>query len=214
MIEIKNISKSFRDGVYVLKEFNLSIQEGELILIKGKSGSGKSTLLALIAGILKPTEGLVIVDSKQISKLAEHFCSAYRRDNIGVIFQKYNLIEDLSVEENIALPLFPLEISKRDIDTKVARVMEAFHIEHKAKELVKNLSGGEQQRCAIARANVANPKIIIADEPTANLDEQLSLSFIEMLKSMKKEKKTIILATHDPLFFDLDFVDRVVDFGS
>lgn len=214
MIEIKNLSKSFGDGVYVLKEFSLSVGEGELILIKGKSGSGKSTLLALIAGILKPTQGEVIVDSKQISKLADHFCSLYRRDNIGVIFQKYNLIEDLSVEENIALPLLPLRISKREIDAKVANTMRAFHIEHKAHELVKRLSGGERQRCAIARANVADPKIIIADEPTANLDEQLSLSFVQMLKSMKKEKKTIILASHDPLFFNLDFVDRVIDFGS
>ena len=214
MIEIKNLSKSFQEGADVLKNLNLHFKEGELIVIKGKSGSGKSTLLSLIAALLKPTKGEVIVDSKRISKLPDHFSSAYRRDNIGIIFQKYNLITDLSVKENIILPLVPLNISKKELDARAQEVMSAFHIEHKADELVKNLSGGEQQRAAIARANVANPKIILADEPTANLDEKLSLAFIEMLKEMKQESKTIIVATHDPLFFELDFVDRFVDFDS
>jgi len=214
MIQVINLSKSFKDGVDVLKNVSIDFKEGELVIIKGKSGSGKSTLLSLLAGLSKPTSGEVIVDSKHISKLPDHFSSAYRRDNIGIIFQKYNLIPDISVKENILLPLVPLNLSLGEINNKALNVMKLFHIEHKANELVKNLSGGEQQRTAIARANVANPKIILADEPTANLDEKLSLSFIEMLKQMKSERKTIIVATHDPLFFDLDFVDRVIDFDS
>lgn len=214
MIEIRSLTKGFKEGESVLKNIDFMINAGEFVVIKGKSGSGKSTLLALIAGILKPSEGEIIIDGKHISKIADHFSSAYRRDNIGIVFQKYNLIADLSVEENISLPLLPTGIKKDLLSKKAKDVMRAFHIEHKAEELVKNLSGGEQQRVAIARANVANPKIIIADEPTANLDEKLSLSFIEMLKEMKKNKKTILLATHDPLFFDLDFVDRVIDFDS
>jgi len=108
----------------------------------------------------------------------------------------------------------PLGLSKDTLKEKAKSVMEAYHIAHKADEMIKNLSGGEQQRVAIARANIADPKIIIADEPTANLDEKLSLSFIEMLKEMKKSGKTIVLATHDPLFFDLSFVDRYIDFDS
>lgn len=214
MIEIRNASKSFETGVDVLKNINLHFKEGELIVIKGKSGSGKSTLLSIIAGVLKPSEGEVVVDGKHISKLPDHFSSAYRRDNIGIIFQKYNLITDLSVRQNVALPLIPLGLSHAALNARASEVMHAFHIEHKAEELVKNLSGGEQQRTAIARANIANPKIILADEPTANLDEKLSLSFIEMLREMKKESRTIIVATHDPLFFSLDFVDRYVDFDS
>lgn len=214
MIQVINLSKSFKDGVDVLKNVSIDFKEGELVIIKGKSGSGKSTLLSLLAGLSKPTSGEVIVDSKHISKLPDHFSSTYRRDNIGIIFQKYNLIPDISVKENILLPLVPLNLSLGEINNKALNVMKLFHIEHKANELVKNLSGGEQQRTAIARANVANPKIILADEPTANLDEKLSLSFIEMLKQMKSERKTIIVATHDPLFFDLDFVDRVIDFDS
>lgn len=214
MIEIRNLTKRFTQNESVLENLNLLIDAGELVVIKGKSGSGKSTLLALIAGILKPSEGEVVIDGKHISKIPDHFSSAYRRDNIGIVFQKYNLITDLSVEENIALPLLPLGLSKERLQHKCMDVMQAYHIEHKAAEMVKNLSGGEQQRVAIARANVANPKIIIADEPTANLDEKLSLSFIAMLKEMKKSKKTIVVATHDPLFFDLDFVDRYIDFDS
>lgn len=214
MIEIKNLTKIFDKNKAVLDDFSISFNRGELIVIKGRSGSGKSTLLSLIAGIAKPTSGEVIVDGKHISKLNDYFLSRYRRQNIGMIFQNYNLIADLSVEENIALALIPFNFSQNEVKSKVQSVMEMFHINHKADALVKNLSGGEQQRCAIARANVAQPKIILADEPTANLDEELSLRFIKILREMKSQSKTIIVATHDPLFFELDFVDRIVNFDS
>jgi len=214
MIEIRNLCKSFQEDKELIKNLNITFKEGELVVIRGKSGSGKSTLLSLIAGLLKPTSGEVIVDGKQISKLPDHFSTLYRRDNIGIIFQKYNLINELSVKENILLPLLPLNLKKRELNVRAEMVMSAFHIQHKSEELVKNLSGGEQQRTAIARANIANPKIILADEPTANLDEKLSLAFIEILKEMKTQSKSIIVATHDPLFFELDFVDRYIDFDS
>jgi len=214
MIELRNLTKCFQDNDNVFENLNMHFMEGELIVIKGKSGSGKSTLLSLIAALQKPTSGEVIVDSKQISKLADHFSSEYRRDNIGIIFQKYNLIPDLSVFENIILPLVPKNLPFDILKKRATLVMEQFHIAHKSEEMVKNLSGGEQQRTAIARANIANPKIILADEPTANLDEKLSLSFIEMLQVMKSQNKTIIIATHDPLFFTLEFVDRVISFDS
>lgn len=213
MIEISNLTKRYKDE-NILNNLNIHFNEGELVVIKGKSGSGKSTLLSLISALSKPTNGEVIVDGKHISKLPDHFASVYRRDNIGIIFQKYNLIPDLSVEENIRLPLIPKNISLEELSSRAKRVMKEFHIEHKADELVQNLSGGEQQRTAIARANIANPKIILADEPTANLDEKLSLAFIEMLKEMKSQNKTIVVATHDPLFFELEFVDRIIDFDS
>jgi len=218
MIELKNITKMYdlnkTDQVVALKDINLSINEGELIILKGASGSGKSTILSLIAALNKPTSGEVIVDGKKISKLPDNFASTYRRDNIGFIFQKYNLIADISVKENILLPLIPLNPNADELDEKLNLVMEKFKISHKKETLVKNLSGGEQQRVAIARANVNSPKIIIADEPTANLDEKLSLHFIEILKELKTAGKTIVVATHDPLFFDLDFVDREIEVSN
>jgi len=214
MIKLKNVFKIYEinqnEQVIALQNINLSFNEGEVIVLKGSSGSGKSSILSLIASLSKPTTGEVIVDKKKISKLPDNFASIYRRDNIGFIFQKYNLIPSLTVQENILLPLVPLNLEKLVAQKKLIRVMKMFHIEHKKDTLVKNLSGGEQQRVAIARANVNNPKIIIADEPTANLDEKLSLSFIEILKELKSENKTIIIATHDPLFFNLKIVDREI----
>lgn len=195
MIELKNITKKYEinknNVVTALQDINMKIQEGELVVLKGASGSGKSSILSLIAALSKPTNGEVIVDAKHISKLPDNFASEYRRDNIGFIFQKYNLITTLSVKENILLPLVPLNPDADEADEKLQRVMDMFKIEHKEDAIIKNLSGGEQQRVAIARANVNNPKIIIADEPTANLDEKLSLHFIEMLRELKAQKRLL-----------------------
>jgi putative ABC transport system ATP-binding protein len=214
MIELKNVTKIYEinknNKIIALENINLKIDEGELVVLKGSSGSGKSTILSLIAALSKPTSGEVIVDNKQISKLPDNFASMYRRDNIGFIFQKYNLIPTLSVKENIILPLVPLNPDAQDIQKKLDVVTHRFNISHKENAIVRNLSGGEQQRVAIARANINDPKIIIADEPTANLDETLSLHFIDILRELKALGKTIVIATHDPLFFDLDFVDREI----
>jgi putative ABC transport system ATP-binding protein len=214
MIQLIDIVKHYEGGVVALDGINLTFKEGEVVVLRGVSGSGKSTLLSLIAGLLKPSSGEVIVDKKHISKLADHFATIYRRENIGFVFQKYNLIPSLSVAKNILLPLVPLNLFRSEMESRLSVQLAAFNIEDKRNMLVKNLSGGEQQRCAIARANINAPKIILADEPTANLDEKLSLEFIEMVKQMHSQKRTIIIATHDPLFFDLDFVDRVLDIAD
>ena len=215
MIQLKDITKIYEintnNKVVALDNINLTIKEGELIVLKGSSGSGKSTILSLIAALCKPTSGEVIVDDKHISKLLDNFASTYRQANIGFIFQKYNLIPTLSVKENILLPLVPLNLDSTMVLEKLKSVMEKFNIAHKEDSLVKSLSGGEQQRVAIARSYINNPKIIIADEPTANLDENLSLHFIEILKEFKALGKTVVVATHDPLFFNLDFVDREIE---
>lgn len=216
MIQLKNITKKYpltntkNDEVIALDNINLSFNEGELIVLKGSSGSGKSTILSLIAGLSKPTSGEVIVDNKRVSKLTDDFASMYRRENIGFVFQKYNLIANLTVKENIILPLVPENLEKHILEQTLNNVLDIFHISHKKDTLVQNLSGGEQQRVAIARANINDPKIILADEPTANLDKNLTLSFIEILKELKNSSKTIIVATHDPLFFNLDFVDKTI----
>ena len=215
MITLNSVTKSYilnsGESISAVKDINVSFKEGEVIVLKGASGSGKSTILSLIAALSKPTSGEVIVDGKKISKLSDGFATLYRRENIGFIFQKYNLIANLSVADNIVSPLVPLNLDEKEVQKKLVTAMNMFHISHKKALDVKSLSGGEQQRVAIARANVNNPKIIIADEPTANLDEKLSLHFIEILRELKGLGKTIIIATHDPLFFDLDLVDREIE---
>jgi len=215
MIEIKNLNLIYNPNATneftALKNINLNITNKELIILKGVSGSGKSTLLSLIAALIKPTSGEIKVDGKLIAKLPDLHASLYRLNDIGFIFQSFNLFENLSVEENVALALIPLKLNQKEIDEKVLKALSLANISHKKNQSVKNLSGGEKQRTAIARALVNNPKIILCDEPTANLDRANSLTFIEVLKELKKLEKTIVVATHDPLFESLDFVDRVID---
>jgi putative ABC transport system ATP-binding protein len=215
MIDIINVTKEYKvgakDKVIALKNISLHVEQGEIILLKGPSGSGKSTILALIAALTKPTMGEVIVDGKRISKLADNFTSLFRRNNVGFIFQRYNLIPTLSAKENVIVPLIPSNPDSDKLNFRLKELFENFSLESKMDVIVKNLSGGEQQRVAIARALVNNPSIIIADEPTANLDKKLSIEFIKILKKLKNGKNSIIIASHDPLFFDLDFIDRQIE---
>ena len=214
MIELKNITKSYKTpsgDVTAVQDISLRIKEGELIILKGRSGSGKSTILSLIAALAKPTSGEVVIDGEHISKLSDDFASAYRLHHIGFIFQRYNLFTQLSVFENIITPLIPLNLPKEELEARVMEISGQLAIQHKLEQSVRHLSGGEQQRTAIARALINHPKIILADEPTANLDAKLSKEFIGHLKTLKDKRRTIIVATHDPLFFDLDFVDHIIE---
>lgn len=210
MIQLIEINKSYKEKV-ALQNINLRFQEGELIILKGVSGSGKTTILSLISALLKPSSGEVIVDGKKLSKIADHFASEFRRDHIGFIFQKYNLISDMSVADNILLPLRPLNLPKEELDSRLKKLLGIYQLQEYKDTPSQNLSGGQQQRVAIARAIVNSPKIILADEPTSNLDAKLSLEFIEQIKALKADNKTIIIATHDPLFFELDFVDKIIE---
>ena len=218
IIQIKNLTKVYEvnknNKTTALDNINLEIKKGELVILKGSSGSGKSTILSSLAGLCKPTSGEVIINNERISKLPDNFASIFRRNNIGFIFQKYNLIPNISVKENILIPLIPQNPSTKEAAELLENVMKKFKIEHKKDDIVKNLSGGEQQRVAIARSQINNPNIIIADEPTANLDKELSLHFIDILKELKESGKTIIVATHDPLFFDLNFSDRLIEVSN
>ena len=151
------------------------------------------------------------MDGQRISKLPDNFAANYRQETIGFIFQKYNLILTLSVEDNVLLSLVPTNLEEKVAWQKLESVLTQFGILDKRETIVRNLSGGEQQRVAIARALINDPLVIIADEPTANLDEQLSRDFIDILQSLKESGKTIVVATHDPLFFDLEIVDRIIE---
>ncbi|WP_323586088.1 ABC transporter ATP-binding protein [Aliarcobacter butzleri] len=214
MIKIKNLSKIFYENTnkefYALKDINLNIKKSSCVVLKGVSGSGKSTLLSLIATLQKPTSGEIVVKNESIAKLPDFHASNFRARKIGFIFQSFNLFNELSVKDNISLPLIPLGFSQKQIDEKVINTLKLSNILHKKDELVSNLSGGEKQRCAIARALVNDCEIILCDEPTANLDYENSKNFIEILKELKELKKTIIIATHDPIFDNLDFVDSEI----
>ena len=206
MIEIKNLYKEYNSEP-ILKDINLEFKDGEFVILKGISGSGKSTLLSIIAGLDKPTSGAVFVDKEPISKLPDLHLSHFRAKRIGIVFQHFNLIEYLTVEQNLLVPLIVGSNNKENI----AKALEFANIKHKAKESVNNLSGGEKQRVAIARAIVNNPNTILFDEPTANLDHKNSLKFIELLRKLKSENRSIVIATHDTIFDNLDLVDKVVN---
>ena len=213
-IAITNLNKLYNpnkpNAFYALKNINLSIEEAEVVILKGVSGSGKSTLLSLIGGLAKPSSGEILVNGQNIAKLPDIMSSDYRHKEIGFIFQSFNLLEGLSVYQNILAPLSLTSLSKEAINEKVSRAMSLANIEHKQHQTVGSLSGGERQRCAIARAVVMEPEIILADEPTANLDKENSLMFIDILKKFKALHKTVIIATHDTLFDDQNCIDRYV----
>ncbi len=215
MIELKNIYKTFnQNGTHeftALKDISLKIEENELVIIKGVSGSGKSTLLAIIASLLKPTSGEITVESKKIAKLPDLHASDFRASVIGFIFQSFNLFEHLSVKENVSVPLVPLKLKQKSIDEKVKKALLLANISHKENSTVKNLSGGEKQRTAIARALVNNPKIILCDEPTANLDQENSKAFLKVVTKLKEKGFTIVIATHDTVFDSYDQVDRIIN---
>ncbi|MEA3492297.1 MAG: ABC transporter ATP-binding protein [Campylobacterota bacterium] len=214
LISIEDVTKIFNErsdqAFDALTSISLEIDSGECLVLNGVSGSGKSTLLSIIAALDKPSSGKVIVDGELISKLPDLHASAYRAKRIGFIFQHFNLLESLSVEENVIAPLINSGLKMDTIDRVAHESMSTAAIDHKATQTIRELSGGEKQRCAIARALVTNPKLIICDEPTANLDRANSIKFIEILSGLQKEGKTIIVATHDPLFDNLPFPSTVV----
>ena len=214
MINIRGVSLVYNQGKQnefcALKNINLDINNGELVILKGVSGSGKSTLLSLIALLQKPTSGEILIDGTNIAKLPDAFCSEFRHKRLGLVFQNFNLIEGLSVYENLLAP-FALTNFKANVrEEMIKRALELANIAHKRDENVSNLSGGERQRCAVARALSMDADIILADEPTANLDRQNARAFLSLLESFKALKKSVIVATHDSIFDELGATDRVV----
>jgi putative ABC transport system ATP-binding protein len=214
MIRFINVTKSYsigRSGIITpVRSFSLEISKGETIILSGPSGSGKSTVLNMTAGLIKPSEGTVEIEGKVISKLPEHFASQYRRDHIGMIYQQYNLIEKMTVAENISVPLIPSGMHIKDIRTRVYATLEKLNMADKADIHIEKLSGGEMQRTAIARALINEPSLILADEPTANLDSALTDSLLDIFRMMKDEGRTIIISTHDKYVCESGIADRVI----
>ncbi|MEA3354144.1 MAG: ABC transporter ATP-binding protein [Campylobacterota bacterium] len=215
MIVIKDLNKIYNEKkqneFYALKDINLTVHDNELIILKGISGSGKSTLLSIIASFLKPTSGYIEIDGELTAKLPDYHLSLFRLHHIGFVFQSFNLFEQLSVYENMEAVLVPMKLNKLQTQEKIFKALKIANIFHKKDSTVSTLSGGEKQRTAIARALVNDADIILCDEPTANLDHQNSLYFLETVKKLKKLDKTIIIATHDNIFEQLDCKKRVID---
>jgi putative ABC transport system ATP-binding protein len=214
MIEISQVYKTYNMGTEsefeALKGVSFTVRDKPVIL-KGVSGSGKSTLLSLIAGFEKPTKGKIIVDDLLVSKLPDLHLSNYRATRVGFVFQHFNLIESITVLDNIIVPLIPIYKDIEYIKTLAYRAMKRVGIEHKAHQDTKDLSGGEKQRCAIARALVNDASLIVCDEPTANLDKKNRDNFIDIIGDLHSEGKRVIIATHDPVFENLDFECEILN---
>ena len=203
-IEIKNITKIFNAKsdieVVGLKDINLKFDKGEFVVLSGPSGSGKTTLLNLIGGLDNATNGEVIIDNINISLMSENVLSSQRRDNIGFVFQAYNLVPVLTAKENIEYIMKLQGVSQKQCDKRVLEVAKKLDIEHILYKLPSHLSGGQQQRVAVARAVASKPKLILADEPTANLDSVSANELMDMMERLNKEENiTIIFSSHDPM---------------
>ena len=197
MVHLQNVSKSYKNGVNALNDITIDIKDGEFVYVIGETGSGKSTFIKLLDGELIPTKGIVEVNGVNVGKLRFSKVPKYRR-NVGVVFQDYRLIESKTVFENIAFALEVINKPRKEIRQRVREVLEIIDLEDKAKSFPSELSGGQQQRVTIGRAIANHPKLLIADEPTGNLDPERSNEIVELLEKINQESgTTVIMVTHD-----------------
>ena len=212
MIKIENIKKVFRTEdveTWALREVSLEVKAGEFVAIMGPSGCGKSTLLNILGLLSSPTEGTYMLDGKDVSTLSESDRIKLRKGALGFVFQSFNLIDELNVSENIELPLLYMVVSAKERKEAVKAVIDRVAMGHRAKHFPAQLSGGQQQRVAIARAVISNPKLILADEPTGNLDSKNGHEVMELRKELHREGTTIVMVTHSQR--DASYADRVVN---
>ncbi|MDO8933276.1 MAG: ABC transporter ATP-binding protein [Rhodocyclaceae bacterium] len=214
MIELKDIRKAFNQGrpneYWALSGIDLAIEANRVTAFRGPSGSGKTTLLTLVGCLARPTSGRVRLKGEDISGLPERFLTEIRRRTFGFVFQQFNLIKGLSALDNVMLPAAPTGRPHREVREQATALLDRLHLAHRREARVEWLSGGEQQRVAIARALINDPEVVIADEPTANLDTALSLQFMNILEELSAEGRTVLLTSHDPLVVESIAVHRVV----
>ncbi|MCX6261723.1 MAG: ABC transporter ATP-binding protein [Bacteroidia bacterium] len=212
MIRTINLTKIFRTEeieTTALNKVTLEIKQGEFVAIMGPSGCGKSTLLNIIGLLDNPTDGEYYFDGREVGKLSERNRTLLRKGNIGFVFQSFNLIDELTVFENIELPLIYLKLKSRERRDKVQQVLESMKMGHRKNHFPQQLSGGQQQRVAISRAVVTNPKLILADEPTGNLDSKNGLEVMNLLTELNKAGTTIVMVTHS--LENAAFAHRVIN---
>jgi putative ABC transport system ATP-binding protein len=214
MIELDDIHKAFNQGqpneFWALNGINLKVAARKVTALSGPSGSGKTTLLTLLGCLARPTRGRVRLRDEDVSGLPERFLTEIRRRTFGFVFQQFNLVRGLSALDNVMLPAYPLGLPYGQLREKAENQLAGLDLGHRRDARVEWLSGGEQQRVAIARALINDPEVIIADEPTANLDTALSRQFLDILSRLIDEGRTVMLTSHDPLVVDSSVVDRVV----
>jgi putative ABC transport system ATP-binding protein len=202
LVRLRDVEKTFRRGseeVHVLSKLDLDIPRGEFLALMGPSGSGKSTLLNLIAGLDRPTRGTIDVDGQRIDAMGSGDLARWRARHVGLVFQFYNLLPVLSAARNVELPLLLTSLSKKERASHVETALGIVNLAHRAKHSPRTLSGGEQQRVGIARAIVTDPSIILADEPTGDLDRKTGDGILDLLEALNREHgKTIVMVTHDP----------------
>lgn len=215
MIELDKVSKTFNQHrpseCRALREVSLRLERGGITVFKGPSGSGKTTLLTLVGCLARPTAGRIMLDGRLLSNLPERFLTEVRRHTFGFVFQQFNLIRGLTVLDNVMLPAYPLGKPYPELREGARALLNRFGLGAKADNRVEWLSGGEAQRTALARALINDPAVLIADEPTANLDTALAMEFMAILEKLHGIGKTVILTSHDPLVVDSAIVHQVID---
>jgi putative ABC transport system ATP-binding protein len=214
MISLSHVSKTYNEGreneVRAVRDISLDIAADATTVFTGPSGSGKTTLLSLIGCLSRPSSGRISLDGEVISGLPEKFMTGIRRQTFGFVFQRFNLVRGLSVLENVMLPAYPMGPDYRNLRRRAGELLGMLGMSDRARMTPEHLSGGEAQRTAIARALINDPAIIIADEPTANLDTRLTVQFLDIIGRLRRQGKTVLITSHDPRIWQASLVDRVI----
>ena len=202
LLEVKNLKKTYRtrfggQAVEALKNVSFSVEAGEYVAVMGESGSGKTTLLNILAALDKPTGGTVLLEGRDLSRIRERDVAAFRRENLGFVFQEFNLLDTFTVGDNIVLPLVLAGKNWREMSTLLMPLARALGIEDILRKYPYEVSGGQKQRCAVARALITSPRIILADEPTGALDQKTGRQIMHLFRELNEEGHTIIMITHD-----------------
>ncbi|HLA28531.1 MAG TPA: ABC transporter ATP-binding protein [Syntrophales bacterium] len=217
MIKIEKVTKKYQSGkvkVRALNDVSLEVKKEEMVVLSGPSGSGKSTMLNIIGCLTRITEGRLWLAGQEVSHFPDHFLAAIRREKIGFIFQQFNLLTGYSTWENVSFPLLPQGISEKERRIRAMKLLEELNLETRADFMANELSGGEQQRAAIARALINDPEIILADEPLSNIDMGHVRMVIDILRELKKRGKTIVVSSHELQTPMAGLVDRTVYLDS
>lgn len=214
MIRLTDVKKAFNQGrhneFWALKGIDLQVAAGKVTVFRGPSGSGKTTLLTMVGALARPTSGRVHLADRDISAMPERFLTEIRRTTFGFVFQNFNLIKGVSVLENVMIPAYPVGVPHAKLKSRALELLDQLEMSAKAESKAEWLSGGEAQRVAIARALINNPRILIADEPTANLDSERSAQFLGIVGRLKAEGRTLLMTSHDPVVAEAPVVDHVV----
>jgi len=213
-VELREVRKVYNAGrpdeLAAVQGVTLDLEAGGVTVLRGPSGSGKTSLLSIVGCMARPTSGRVFLEGREITSLPERFLTDVRRRTFGFVFQQFHLLAGISVLENVMLPAYPLGESRPALVRRARGLLEAFRVESRAGARADWLSGGEAQRVAIARALINDPRVVIADEPTAHLDSRLSLEFMDMVGELGRRGKTVIIASHDPIVHDSETADRTL----